>query len=157
MNIKKLNIIYENSLDLENYSEDEIKKRFYQKLKSNIKREISQGMTLYGPHRDDFSFYIDHENMKYFASQGQQRIAIISFKLAEVEIFTQEKGSSPILLLDDIFSELDIKKRNKLMNYIPNSIQTIITTTDLKNIQKKIVNTAKIFLVEQGKIKEKVK
>ncbi len=157
MNIKNLNIIYENSLDLENYQEDEIKKRFYQKLKSNIKREISQGMTLYGPHRDDFSFYIDHENMKYFASQGQQRIAIISFKLAEVEIFTQEKGSSPILLLDDIFSELDIKKRNKLINYIPNSIQTIITTTDLKNIQKKIVNTAKIFLVEQGKIKEKVK
>ena len=113
-------------------------------------------MTLYGPHRDDFSFYIEHENMKFYASQGQQRIAIISFKLAEVSLFNEEKGSSPILLLDDIFSELDINKRNKLIKFIPDDIQTIITTTDLKNIQKKIINRAKIFIVDQGKIIEKV-
>lgn len=156
MDIKGLHIIYENSLDLDKFDEETIKKQFFHKLKSNIKREISQGMTLYGPHRDDFSFYIKEENMKYYASQGQQRLAIISFKLSEVELFNQEKESSPILLLDDIFSELDIQKRNKLMNYIPDNIQTIITTTDLKNIQKKIVKKAKIFIVDQGKIKEKV-
>ncbi len=157
MNINHLQILYENNLDLKNYQEEEIKKCFYYKLKSNLKREISQGMTLYGPHRDDFSFYIKDENMKFFSSQGQQRIAIISFKLAEVEIFNQEKNSSPILLLDDIFSELDIEKRNKLMKYIPNDVQTIITTTDLKNIQKKMMKQAKVFIVEQGKIREKVK
>lgn len=155
-NLKGLNIIYENNLDLEKFEIDEIRNKFIHKLKSNIKREISQGMTLYGPHRDDFSFYIENENMKYYASQGQQRIAIISFKLAEVNLFQEEKGTSPILLLDDIFSELDINKRNKLIKYIPEDVQTIITTTDLKNIQKKIINRAKIFIVDQGKITEKV-
>ncbi len=156
MNVKNLHVVYENNIELENFSEEEIKQKFFNKLKSNIKREISQGMTLYGPHRDDFSFYINQENMKFYASQGQQRLAIISFKLAEVSFFKLEKQTSPILLLDDIFSELDIKKRNKLMKYIPDDIQTIITTTDLKNIQKKILNQAKIFLVDQGKITEKV-
>jgi len=156
MNLKGLNIFYENNLDLENYEIEEIKNRFFHKLKNNIKREIAQGMTLYGPHRDDFSFYIEQENMKYYASQGQQRIAIISFKLAEVSLFREEKGTTPILLLDDIFSELDINKRNKLIKYIPEDIQTIITTTDLKNIQKKIINKAKIFIVDHGKITEKV-
>ena len=141
---------------MENFELEEIKSKFFHRLKSNIKREISQGMTLYGPHRDDFSFYIEQENMKYYASQGQQRIAIISFKLAEVGLFQEEKGTSPILLLDDIFSELDIDKRNKLIKYIPEDIQTIITTTDLKNIQKKIIKNAKIFIVDHGKIAEKV-
>lgn len=156
MGIKGLNILYENNLDLEKFDLSAIKDKFLHKLKSNINREISQGMTLYGPHRDDFSFYINNENMKFYASQGQQRLAIISFKLAEVSLFQEEKGSSPILLLDDIFSELDIKKRNKLIEYIPKNIQTIITTTDLKNIQKKIINQSKIFIVDQGKITEKV-
>lgn len=156
MNIKGLSIVYENNLDLENFELEEIKSRFLHKLKSNIKREISQGMTLYGPHRDDFSFYINNENMKFYASQGQQRLAIISFKLAEVSFFKEEKGTSPILLLDDIFSELDIKKRNKLIEFIPNDIQTIITTTDLKNIQKRIINQSKIFIVDHGNITEKV-
>ena len=112
-------------------------------------------MTLYGPHRDDFSFYLDNQNLKFYGSQGQQRIAIISFKLAEVGLFRQEKNTSPILLLDDIFSELDIKKRNKLIKYIPQDTQTIITTTDLKNIQKKIVDSSKIFIVDNGTIEEK--
>lgn len=156
MNIKNIRVEYENNIDLDTFEVDKIKEKFSHKLNSNIKREISQGMTLYGPHRDDFSFYINHENMKYYASQGQQRLAIISFKLAEVSLFKAEKGTSPILLLDDIFSELDIKKRNQLIKYIPEDIQTIITTTDLKNIQKKIINQAKIFIVDHGKITERV-
>ena len=113
-------------------------------------------MTLYGPHRDDFSIFIGEENMKYYSSQGQQRVAIIAFKLSEVDIFQKEKGSSPILLLDDIFSELDIRKRNQLLQHIPKQVQTIITTTDLKNIQKKVLNRAKVFLVNHGTIQEKV-
>ena len=112
-------------------------------------------MTLYGPHRDDFSFYIDKQNMKFYASQGQKRLAIIAFKLSEVQIFIDEKNDSPILLLDDIFSELDIEKRNALIKYIPNNIQTIITTTDLKNINKKIIKNSKIFVVDHGTINEK--
>lgn len=156
MNIRGLKIVYENNLELKDFTEEEIKSKYFHKLKINIKREISQKMTLYGPHRDDFSFYIEEENMKYYASQGQQRIAIISFKLAEVGVFQKEKGTSPILLLDDIFSELDIKKRNGLMKYIPEGVQTIITTTDLKNIQKRVLEKAKIFMVSQGTITERV-
>lgn len=154
--IKNLNIIYETNIDLIDFSIEEIKKQYFSKLKSNIKREISQGMTLYGPHRDDFSFCINDENMKYYASQGQQRLAVIAFKLVEVSFFELEKGTNPILLLDDIFSELDIDKRNKLIKFIPDDVQTIITTTDLKNIQRKIVKRAKIFIVDHGKITEKV-
>ena len=155
MNIDNLKIIYESSIDIENYDIDKIKEKFSKKLKSNLKREIMQGMTLYGPHRDDFSFYIKDDDLKYYGSQGQQRLAIISFKLAEVELFKEEKNTTPILLLDDIFSELDIDKRNKLIKYIPIDIQTIITTTDLKNIEKKILKYAKVFIVKDGKVMEK--
>lgn len=153
--IDDLNIIYENNIDIDKYDEDSIKEKFLKKLNTNLKREIMQGMTLYGPHRDDFSFILENKNMKTYGSQGQQRIAIISFKLAEVSLFKEEKDTTPILLLDDIFSELDIKKRNRLIKYIPENVQTIITTTDLKNIQKKIVNNSKIFIVKDGIITEK--
>lgn len=150
-----LRVDYENNLDISDFNDDNLRKVLLNKLKNSIKREVSQGMTLYGPHRDDFSFYIDDEDMKFYSSQGQQRLAIISFKLAEVEIFIEEKGTSPILLLDDIFSELDINKRNHLMKFIPDNTQTIIATTDLKNIKKNVIDRAKVFVVKNGNIKEK--
>ena len=155
MNIDDLTIVYENNLDINDYNLDKIKEKYTKKIKNNLKKEILQGMTLYGPHRDDFSFYLKDKDLKFYGSQGQQRLAIIAFKLSEVDIFKEEKGSSPILLLDDIFSELDIDKRNKLIKYIPIDTQTIITTTDLKNIQKKILKYAKVFIVENGKVTEK--
>ena len=95
-------------------------------------------------------------DLKVYGSQGQQRIAVISFKLAEIQIFKELTKKNPLLLLDDIFSEIDIKKRNRLLKYIDGSIQTIITTTDLKNINKKIVENAKIFKVIDGTVTEKV-
>jgi len=94
--------------------------------------------------------------MRLYGSQGQQRMAIVAFKLAEIELFKGMLGTSPILLLDDIFSELDLSTRKKLIQFIPEDIQVIITTTDLKNIQKKIVSKAKVFDVEAGNIIEKV-
>ena len=111
---------------------------------------------LVGPHLDDFEFYIGDKNMKSFASQGQQRMAVLSMKLSEVEIFKEYKESYPILLLDDVFSELDNKKKNHLLKYINNNIQSIITTTDLKNINKKILSNAKLFKVENGNIIKEV-
>ena len=153
--IDNLNIDYECNIDIEEFNEEKIKEKFIRTLNSNIKKEIMQGMTLYGPHRDDFSFYIDSDNLKYYGSQGQQRVAIIAFKLAEVGLFKKVTNTTPILLLDDIFSELDIKKRNKLIKYLPLDIQTIITTTDLKNIKKSIVDNSKVFIVENGSIREK--
>ncbi len=154
--IKGLVVKYNNNIDLNDYNDDTIIKILSNKLSNNIKREMIQGTTLYGPHRDDFSFYINEDDIRLYGSQGQQRMAIIAFKLAEIEIFKDITGTSPILLLDDIFSELDLKKRQKLIKYLPDDIQTIITTTDLKNIQKKVVENSKIFIVDKGTIKEKV-
>ena len=101
---------------------------------------------------DDFEFYIDDMNVKRYGSQGQQRMAVLAIKLSEIEIFKNYLGTSPILLLDDVFSELDSVKRNNLLKYVNSSIQTIITTTDLDSIDSEIVNGAKLFNIKNGKV-----
>lgn len=147
-----LEILYNPNVDFSNYDVVYMKDKLIDIYQKNYRKELNAGMTLYGPHRDDFSFYLKDQNLKLFGSQGQQRVAIISFKLAEIDIFERTLNTKPILLFDDIFSELDIKKRNKLMKYISNGIQAIITTTDLKNIQKKYLNDSIIFEVDNGNI-----
>ena len=113
-------------------------------------------MTLYGPHRDDFVFKKNDLDLKYYGSQGQQKIAVLSFKLSEIDIFNNYSGFKPVLLLDDIFSELDLKKRNKLLKIINNyDIQSIITTTDLKNINKKYLSNSYVFSVNAGNVERK--
>ena len=110
-------------------------------------------MSLYGPHRDDFSFILDDNDLKYFGSQGQQKLAILSFKLSEINIFKDYTDTYPILLLDDIFSEFDLNKRNNLLKYIRSlDIQSILTTTDLKNINKRYVKESYIYNVHNGNI-----
>lgn len=152
---KGLNISYETSVEITEVEENKIRESLRKKFSNNFQRELVQGNTLFGPHRDDFSFYIGEDNLKVFSSQGGQRLAIIALKLAELPIFKEKTGFYPILLLDDIFSEIDNKKKNKLVKYINHDIQTIITTTDLKNINKKILEDAKIFEVFSGNIKER--
>ena len=112
-------------------------------------------MTLYGPHRDDFHFLINNNDIKTFGSQGQQKMAMIAFKLSEISIFEEITGTKPILLLDDIFSELDKIKRNKLVEYINNGIQVIITSNDTVGISKKLLDNAKIFKIDNAKIIDK--
>ena len=123
--------------------------KFY---RENFVNETSQKVTLFGPHRDDFDFYLHDENLKLYGSQGQQRVAILSLKLSEISIFKEVKGYYPIVLLDDIFSELDIEKRRNLLKFIKSNIQFIITTTDVKNISSKILNKASVFNLKDGKI-----
>ncbi len=155
-NYKGLKVVYENSLDFFEFDEEFIEKSLKEKIQRHFERELQQGNTLYGPHRDDFSFYLEEDDVKIFSSQGGQRLAIIAFKLAEIPIFKEKTGESPILLLDDIFSEIDAKKRNRLMNYIKNDVQTIITATDLKNMNKKMLENSKIFEVFSGNIRERM-
>ncbi|MDD6224054.1 MAG: DNA replication/repair protein RecF [bacterium] len=155
--IDGLRVEYEKNIDFSDYNSEMMEEQIMHRLSSSIKREIIQGNTLYGPHRDDFSFYIEENDMRMYGSQGQQRMAIVAFKLAEIEIFKEFTGTSPILLLDDIFSELDLTKRQKLIQYIPDDVQTIITTTDLKNIKRNVISNSKVFVVEKGTIKERVK
>ncbi|MBO5138765.1 MAG: DNA replication/repair protein RecF [Bacilli bacterium] len=147
-----LRVCYYPNVDFSSYDVSYMKEKLNDIYQKNYRKELNAGMTLYGPHRDDFSFYLNDNNLKLFGSQGQQRVAIISFKLSEISIFENRHGTKPVLLFDDIFSELDIKKRNRLMKFISNDIQAIITTTDLKNIQKKYLNDSIIFDVENGNI-----
>ena len=150
--VKNLKIVFENSLGLGNFDEELINKTMLDKFKKNYQQELMLGNTLTGPHRDDFKFMLNESDMKLFASQGQQRLAIIAFKIAELYIFKKIKKSYPVLLLDDIFSEIDIKKRNKIIKYLNSDIQTIITTTDIVDISEELINKARIFKIKNGKI-----
>ena len=127
------------------------------KLNDNLERDLSLGLTTIGPHRDDFQLYLNDNDLSVYGSQGQNRMALLSLKMAEVQIFKNYTDMDPILLFDDIFSELDLLKRNNLVKYLLNTSQTIITTTDINNIDKRLVDKANIYVVENGNIvKEKV-
>ena len=153
--LEGLMIHYEPNVDFVAFEDEELRSKLRSIFQKNYKRELMQGMTLYGPHRDDFSFYLGAIDLKFYGSQGQQKLAILSYKLSEVDVFTEVTGTHPVLLLDYIFSEIDIKKRNRLLKYIDQDIQSIITTTDLKNIQKKVLEHATIFEIKQGSIVKK--
>ena len=129
---------------------DDLKQYMNDLYIKNRKKEIKIGTTLYGPHRDDLEFYINDKNLKQYGSQGQKRIAILATKLSEIEIFKKYKGTNPILLLDDVFSELDDIKRNNIIKYIDNDIQVIITTTELRKINK--FKSVSIYKIKEGKI-----
>ena len=128
--------------------------KFKLKTKAFFDREKACGMTLLGPHRDDFIFFLSDRELEVFGSQGQIRAAILALKLAELLIFKEKDGEYPILLLDDIFSELDVEKRNKLIKYILDDVQTIITTTDIDLIDKSLIDKSKVFVVNNGEIIE---
>ena len=147
-------IVYNSNIDINLENKELIKKEYESKLDKMFKSELKFKASLVGPHRDDFEFYLNDNNLKQYGSQGQQRIAVLSIKLAEISIFKEYTGTTPILLLDDIFSELDTKKKNNLLKYIKNSIQTIITTTDLATINKRVIEKAKLIEIEDGKIKK---
>lgn len=153
--IKDLKIIYLTNVEFNNFEPEEIKKSLKDKYKRNQQREIAMGMTLYGPHRDDFSFMIGDNDIKIFGSQGQQKLAFIALKFSEIPIFEEITGTKPIILLDDIFSELDKVKKNKLIQYINKDYQVIITSNDTKDISKKILKDSNIYKIKDGKITEK--
>ena len=150
-----LKIDYNNSINISNYDEKIIEEKFASKFKRNLNMELMQGITLTGPHRDDFSFILNDNDMKIFASQGQQRMAIISFKIAEIYLFKEILGDYPILLLDDVFSEIDTKKRNKIVKYLKEDIQTIITTTDINDISNDLLEKSSIYSVKNNKVTKK--
>ena len=154
---KGFKIIYKPSIELENLSKEIIKNNLKEAFSNNLEREIKQKSTLYGPHHDDFEFQLNDENLRNYGSQGQQRLAVLALKLSEIQIIKDYKNNSPIILLDDVFSELDHKKKNNLLKYINNDMQVIITTTDLDNIDKKIINKSKLVKINKGKIVEEVR
>lgn len=105
------------------------------RLEQYQSREIAAGMTLVGPHRDDFELRAGERNLHTFGSRGEQRVAVFSLKLAELEFMAEKGGQRPVLLLDDVFSELDQDHRKRILEIIPKQ-QTIITATDLQSIKQ---------------------
>jgi len=123
---------------------------FKNKQKKVQAEEIKRGFTLIGPHRDDLEIKINAINTRFFGSQGQKRSAAISLRLAEAEYINSVMNEYPILLLDDIFSELDEQRKNDLMKLLDQNQQTFITGTCLSEFQPLTTN-AKIFFIKEGK------
>jgi DNA replication and repair protein RecF len=134
---------------LDNY--DKIKGDLIDQLKRQREVDIRRGFTSVGPHRDDLDILVNDINIKSFGSQGQQRTAALSLKLSEIEIVKEEVGEYPILLLDDVMSELDIKRQRDLI-YALKDVQTIVTTTDLKNLLDDYINMGMIIEIEHGSV-----
>ena len=154
-NISNLQLEYVNNLNLETYDEEKIKDLLKNKFKKNLNKEIILGMTLNGVHRDDLIFKINSYDAKIYASEGQQKMIVIAYKISELLLFKKIKREYPVLLLDDVFSEIDVKKRNNIIKYLKSDIQVIITTNDILNIDKSLVDEAKIFKIKNGNIKTK--
>lgn len=150
---KNLILKYSPNVDITEYDDENISKILQKKFKRDFNKEISLGMTISGPHRDDFNFYLDNKDMKFYSSEGQKKMAVISYKLAEIKLFQEQEDKKPIILLDDLFSELDIKNKNRLVKYIPEDLQVIITSNDLKGINKSIRDNAKIFKIKDSEVR----
>lgn len=112
------------------------------------------GKTLLGVHHDDIEFVLDNNNLKEWGSEGQRKNAIISFKIAELNVIHEIKKYYPILILDDLFSELDKEKITNILKMLNNEVQTFITTTEINKVDKKVIKKSKTFKVEDGYIKE---
>ena len=142
-NKEKLDIIYEPNIDIEGYEE---------KLKRHREKDIRYKLTSVGPHRDDFIININDVDTKKYGSQGQQRTTALSLKLAEIKLVEKITGTTPILLLDDVLSELDSNRQNYLLNSI-GDIQTIITCTGLDEFIENRIEINKVFKVTEGTVK----
>ncbi|PTK42686.1 DNA replication and repair protein RecF, partial [Staphylococcus nepalensis] len=107
---------------------------------------------LYGPHRDDLCFNVNGMDAQTYGSQGQQRTSALSIKLAEIELINKEVGEYPILLLDDVLSELDDSRQTHLLSTIQDKVQTFVTTTSVEGIDHEIMKHAKLYRINQGEI-----
>lgn len=133
------------------YEPDVLKEEFEEKIRMNLFRDIKLKQTSVGPHRDDFSFKVGNIDIRKYGSQGQQRTAALSLKLSEIELVKKITKDTPILLLDDVLSELDNNRQNYLLNSIGN-IQTIITCTGLDEFVNNRFEINKVFKVINGTV-----
>ncbi len=133
------------------YEENTTAEEFEAVLKKNRERDIKMKMSTTGPHRDDICFKVKDVDIRKYGSQGQQRTAALSLKLSEIELVKQEIGDTPILLLDDVLSELDRSRQKYLLDSI-HHIQTLITCTGLDDFVENQFKINKVFHVVDGKV-----
>lgn len=150
-NLENLEISY----DISGYDKEipeNLNSWYNNKLSDTHLIDIARGSTSIGPHRDDIIMTVNNINLRVFGSQGQQRTGVLALKLAELEFLKSETGEYPILLLDDVMSELDINRREQLLNFIKEKIQTFITATDKAYFPKKYFG--KYYNVINGTVRE---
>ena len=144
---EKINFKYISTIkDLEN-----IKENFYTLLEKNRSKDCDRGITSIGPHRDDFFVYINDIDTKSYGSQGQQRTAVLTMKFSSLEIIKEFTGEFPVLLLDDVLSELDFNRKKYILSTI-GQIQTVITCTGIEDLYEYLDEKAKVFKVKNGEI-----
>ncbi|MFQ3546311.1 DNA replication/repair protein RecF [Halobacillus rhizosphaerae] len=152
-NLENLEISYDASVKVsEDMNLEIIKKTYEEKFLEIESKEIDRGTTLAGPHRDDLVFYVNGKDVQTYGSQGQQRTTALSLKLAEIELIHSEVGEYPILLLDDVLSELDDFRQSHLLHTIQGKVQTFVSTTSIDGIEHEALDQAEIFHVKDGTI-----
>jgi DNA replication and repair protein RecF len=125
---------------------------FLTQLQASRREEIQRGMTLIGPHRDDWRCFDGQVDLHTYGSRGQQRTAVLALKLAEVALMAQATGEQPILLLDEVMSELDFDRRRYLCKQLAQVEQAVITTTDLSALTPELLEQATTYRVSQGRL-----
>lgn len=126
--------------------------QFMIKLSQTKEQEIRRGVSLTGPHRDDLTFFINGREVQTYGSQGQQRTAALSLKLAEIELIHEEIGEYPVLLLDDVLSELDPYRQTQLIETFQSKVQTFITATGIETLNTSKLKDAYIYHVQAGHV-----
>ena len=150
---EKFSVSYQATIPLEDgITASQMKEIYIDQFKKNQTREADQATTLIGPHRDDLIFYLNEVPVQTYGSQGQQRSTVLSLKLAEIELMKLSTGEYPLLLLDDVLSELDDDRQTHLIKTIENKVQTFITTTSLDGIKQQFINEPVVIPIEKGTI-----
>ncbi|MCO7175275.1 DNA replication/repair protein RecF [Sporolactobacillus kofuensis] len=151
---EELSIVYQSSVPdvLENADSSKIIQAYQASYERQKKREMDRGTTLIGPHRDDLSFFVNEKDVQAFGSQGQQRTTALSVKLAEIELIKHEVGEYPILLLDDVLSELDDIRKTHLLGVFKQKVQTFVTTTSVDGLDQSLLERATLFQIHKGKV-----
>ena len=135
----KLNILYHHKFPIETYET-----HMLDKLETHLLQDMQRGFTAYGPHREDFTIYFNEKSAEETASRGETRTALLALKLIELELLRDVRGQTPVLLLDDVFSELDGKRRQALTHFVQ-QYQTFITTTDADLVLQHFTEEARII------------
>ena len=130
---------------VEGLTRDELRDLFYERLRAGRSDDLRRRQTCVGPHRDDVSFSIEGRDARSFGSQGQQRTVALAVKMAEVGLAEELLGSRPLLLLDDVMSELDESRREAVMSYVREGIQTVVTTTNLGYFSAELLDAAEVI------------
>lgn len=149
-----LGITYVPSIGHEECSVEGIAGYFQQALSLSQVKEIAQGATMIGPHRDDLRFHINGLDMSNYGSRGQQRTIILALKLAEAQYFQMHDGDPPVLLLDDVLPELDKYRRYRLLEFVTNFEQVLITATEPSFFEQSFLTGTTQFQVHKGMVEQ---